>query len=171
MQSQWVQRSSTTWVGLSWRLVIPSAPWSSWEIRRGGLRGPRLFLNTQQQANAITGTGRQWPNQISREGRGGEERRGEGCCRMPVAHAWKSSPRCRPLLSKWGWHGVVPANTEAAGPHVHTNTDIHKTTQLLQAKRYPNKSTFFMPCMITLEALNLKCPEPGSKLTLSKQMK
>ncbi len=76
MQSQWVQRSSTTWVGLSWRLVIPSAPWSSWEIRRGGLRGPRLFLNTQQQANAITGTGRQWPNQISREGRGGEERRG-----------------------------------------------------------------------------------------------
>ncbi len=76
MQSQWVQRSSTTWVALSWRLVIPSAPWGSWEIRRGGLWGPRLFLNTQQQANAITGTGRQWPNQISREGRGGEGRRG-----------------------------------------------------------------------------------------------
>lgn len=66
-------------VWLSWRLVIPSAPRGSWKIRRGGLRGPRLFLNTQQQANAITDTASQWPNQISREGTSVEV----GACRKP----------------------------------------------------------------------------------------
>ncbi len=124
MQSQWEQRSSTTWVGLSWRLVIPSAPWSSWEIRRGGLRGPRLFVNTQQQQMQLQAQGDS--GLIKSAGRGGEGRRGEGCCRMPVAHAWKSSPRCRPLLSKWGWHGVVPRKHRSCWS---TRTHKHRHTQ------------------------------------------
>lgn len=159
MQSQWVQNESTMWVGLSWRLVIPSAPRGSWEIRRGGLRGPRLFLNTQQQANAITGTGRQWPNQISREGRRGEVGGREGVPSDACSSRLEKLTQMQTSALQIGSDMVWCLHTQrAAGPHVHTNTDQHKITyQLLEAKRYPNKSTFFMLCMITLEVLNLQC--------------